>query len=165
MKYYDITALPDIDVAFWKRLGYSKIYTRNEVRIEERQNGTGAYILKSSEPGRIFRSISDRNCVGIVFRDNLPVKRVLEKAAAEDKPVIIPISKLTCSTGPSFMKNTYGLKSIFASCVNVGVTVAAASLAANADSLLSSLQMLELSKFIGASEEQAKEMISHRWIE
>ena len=165
MKYYDIVALPRVGAALAERLGYANVFSQGEVRVAERPSGDSAYMLRSSEPGFIFKAIGDRNCIGIIFKDNIPVKKTLEKAASEGKAVIIPMTEITCSSGPSLMRNTYRLRSVLAACRKAKTPVALVSLAGSDSALLSAMQMLELARFIGAEYEDAKEMLSHRWIQ
>ncbi len=159
MKYYDIATMPKIDGALSRRLGYSRIFTASEITVAERPANKGRYLLRSSESGMIFKALRDNNCLGIVFRDNLLVKKTLEQAVSNDKLVIIPAGEITCASGPAVMRNTYRLRSVFAYSGVVGAKTAMASLAGSYSALLSVRQMLELAKFIGANHEKAKEMV------
>ena len=165
MRYYDIVAMDHIEAGLAGRLGFSNIFTKEDVNVIEKPSGRMPYLLKSSEPGTIFRALDDSNCIGVVFKDNVPVKKILEKAASSEKPVVMPASELTCVSGPQFMKNTYKLRSVFAACRKAGAGMAIASLSGSDSSLLSAMQLLELAKFVGADDIAAKKLLAHRWIE
>jgi hypothetical protein len=163
MKYYDIIAMEHIAGDTPARLGFDRIFTLKDIKVLERPSSSAPYLLRSSEPGMIFRALGDNNCLGIIFKDNVPVKKTLEKTVAEEKRVVIPASEITCSSGPAFMRNTHRLRSVFAACKKAKARTALVSLAASESAVLSALQMLELARFIGAGDEDAKGMISHRW--
>ena len=159
MRYYDVVAMARVDGGVAARLGYKRILTSEDIRVVERHAGSSRYIIRSSEPGLIFKALGEDLCMGVIFKGNAPVKKLLEKAASSGKPIIIPASEITCATGSAFMRATYGLRSVLSYCVKAGAPVAMASLAASESALLSSMQMLELARFVGASPDRAKEML------
>lgn len=163
MRYYDIVAMEGVGEGLSRSLGFERVFSAKDIRVIDRPSGNSAYLLRSSEPGSIFRALGDRNCLGVIFKDNVPVKKTLEKVASSEKPVVIPITELTCASGASFMRNTYRLRSVLEACEKAGVDAAIVSLASSDSDVLSALQMLELARFIGAGDAKAKAMVSHRW--
>ncbi len=147
-----------IDNTLAAKLGYKKIFAACDIGIVERPVDR-SYILRSAEPGTIFKALGDINCRGVIFKGNELIKKTLEKAASNGKLVIMPVSEITQASGPTFMRNVYRLRSIFAYSKKSGAEMAIISLADGDNGLLSSMQMFELARFLGANETEAKAML------
>jgi len=146
--YYDISYF-DVDQALTKLLGYKKIY---RIGKEIRLNEVGRYIIADAQMLHLFK-LSE--IAGV--RVNKVDKVLFQKLKENDKCLIIDVSKLRSG---DFIKEYNNAKNILRNALHTGLRVLIASFARDEIQLLSSLQMLELAKFIGASEGVAKEMLS-----
>ncbi|MGB9732859.1 MAG: hypothetical protein ACP5JN_01265 [Candidatus Micrarchaeia archaeon] len=149
--YYDILHF-DVDKDIARLLGFKKIYV---IGKDVLLNEEGNYIIADDFSIHKFRSSS---IVGV--RINKQSNAVFQKIKEEDKIGIIDISPLLQSSNANFLREYKRLKNILLNALHAKLKVSIATFAKDEGGLLSSAQMLEIAKFLGAPENKAKEAIS-----
>lgn len=159
--YFDFANIK-IDEALQKRLGYKKVFGPGEIGIrgepvfgEQRK-----FIIKSAEPGKLIRAMKDKSTLGIIIEDNTIIKKVIEEAGKNEKSVFLVVSGLTAVEKNSRIRNMNRMRTLFKFSRRTKTEVGLITCAADPSLLLSSLQMIEIGRAIGADEETSKKMLT-----
>lgn len=158
MAYFDLVNLDSVQAKTAGILGYKKIFGRKEMEVREEPSQAGSCIVRNAEPGVLGRSLRRNNVVGIIIKDNELLRMVVEETVENEKLLILPIHEITCADTRTRQRNLYRMRGLMAFALRSRAKVALATLAEEESCFLSSSQLIEVAKFLGASEAQAKEM-------
>ena len=153
--YFDISYF-DVPENLARLLGFKKIYT---IGKQLELNKSADNIIADDFSLQRF-SIS--NVVGV--RINKIDRQFFQKIREEEKVAIIDISNLINASGEGLIKEHKRLKLMAMNALKAKLNLSIATFAKNEEGLLSSMQMIEIAKFIGLNEKQAKDAISRSLI-
>lgn len=160
LAYFDLTNM-QIDRKMVKILGFKRIFTTEEICITEGLNTEKACIVMSGEPGILGRALHRNNVKGIIIKDNELLKMVVEEVKNAGKLLCFSTHDLTCVDTRMRLRNIHRMRNLIAFATRSKAKIALLTLADDESCLLSSLQMVEVAKFLGATEEHAKSMVSN----
>ncbi len=158
MAYTDLVLMQQTSIELAKRLGYSRIFTSSDISIARKQS-VRKCIFIGSEKGRLDHAIRDSSVIGIVLEDSIESKSVIEHAASEGKPIFLIATHLTSAATQARLRSIYRMRRLFGFARHARASIGIISLASEPAELLSSMQMLEIAKMLGADEPYAKEML------
>ena len=164
MQFFDIVSLKD-DADIGKlalRLGYRKILNAGtEIHIIGSPGDAkdGKNIIRSNNSEAVAKAIRNNSVIGVIAGDLRLDKKLLEEIRSEEKLVLIPLSDIICSRHETLQGSIKRAKGTLRDALMSRVKVAVISLAPNRECMLSCMQMLELTKLLGATESGAKEML------
>ncbi|MGC8662535.1 MAG: hypothetical protein ACP5RT_01990 [Candidatus Micrarchaeia archaeon] len=145
--FYDISYF-SVNGKLEALLGYRKIFTiGRDIYLNENRERT----MVSDSEWRTFPN--KNNVIGVIV--NKVDKSLFQKIKEEEKILIIDVSSLNAD----FLKEARRLRGVMKNAIHFKLKIAIASFAKNEDYLLSKAQLIEIAKFLGAGEEQAKEML------
>jgi hypothetical protein len=153
--YFDISYF-DVPENLTRLLGFKKIYTIGK-QLELNKNADNIIADDFS-----LQKFSISNVVGV--RINKIDRQFFQKIREEEKIAIIDISNLINASGEGIIKEYKRLKLLAMNALKAKLNLSIATFAKNEEGLLSSMQMLEVAKFIGLNEKQAKDAISRSLI-
>lgn len=163
MKYFDLVLMERMDEGLAERLGYGRIFIPSEIEVMysvSKKNGDGKYIVRSQKEGTLDRAIRDCNALGIIIDDSLLVRHVIRDLKRNDKALFLVASELTRVEKSDMLRNIYRMRNLLSFAMHADVDIALITLAKGPEELLSSRQMLEIAKFLGADRERAKGMLA-----
>lgn len=160
-QYFDLVHMADVDRGLVSRLGYKRIFSENEIKVVDslKSNNGSKLILRSGEVGKIDRWVRDNNVIGIIIEDYTLVRKIITAIKDNDKLLLFVAGDLTDVDRNARLRNITRMRTLFKSAVHYGVETSLITLAKDCACLLSSLQMVEIAKLIGADEKQAIRML------
>lgn len=161
MAYYDLVKMEAVERKTASILGYKKIFLKNEIPIVNGPESNGKCIVMNGEPGMLSRALRRSNVIGIIIRDNELIRQAVEEAAENGKLLVFPIRDITCTDTRTRMRNLYRMRGLMAFATHSKAKISLVTLAEDESELLSTIQMLEIAKFLGAKEDHAREMLSN----
>lgn len=161
MAYFDLTSMEDVDRKTSSVLGYKKIFNKKEIAVVESLDHNGKCIVKSGESGFLSRALRRNNVLGILIKDNELIRLAVEEAVTTEKLLCLSVHDITCVDTRTRMRNIYRMKGLISFAMRSKARIALVTLAQDESCLLSSNQMIEIAKFLGANESQAEKMISN----
>lgn len=149
MDYFDIAAFA-VDAGLARRLGYRRIYCSGvDVVVSDRQQGDSAkQIIVSSDPGALIGALRSNRVVGIVFKDNELIKKVVEKASELGKTVYVPVGTLSRGGPRERTARLNRIRKIIISSHKLKARVRIVTMAASGTELVSAGQMVEIGRFL-----------------
>ncbi|MGC8699666.1 MAG: hypothetical protein ACP5RK_01555 [Candidatus Micrarchaeia archaeon] len=145
--YYDIAYFDCKELGML--LGYKKVLAiGKDISFNEK----GEHIIIADTMWKNFPNKND--VVGVVA--SKVDKAFFQKLREEEKILIIDVSPLN----KDFVKESKRLRGVLKNALHFKLKTALATFAKEKTYFLSSAQMLEIAKFLGASEEQAKDLLS-----
>lgn len=117
-------------------------------------------IVVVSSIGPVLKLVRSRSVAGFVFDDASLIRKAIEMIRENDKLVVIPVSSLLKDDPRSRVRSLNRARRLYKFAVKSRTPIAVVSLARDKDHLLSSMQLLEVSKTIGATGERAKEALT-----
>lgn len=162
MGYFDLSYLPNINENLKKRLGYKRIFViGQDVFLTNTQNSTARKtIIKSSDPKRVSSALRESNNIGVLFEDNVLIKKAIEEAGNNDKLVIFSLSDLMGKDPVQTSRNMNKIKTIMIYAKKFGARMAIITLAARIEDLTSAMQAIALSELLGMDSESSKKALS-----
>lgn len=162
MQYIDIVQ-NKLDNSLAERLGFKRLFTIGEnVVISDNPNAqkNKKVILLTSNDGLMLRNISQSNVIGAIITNNKMQKSILEKLVVNEKRVFIITKEITNTDQHNRIRKLHETRKIVSLALNYKAKVSLISLAESKEQIMSVAQMMELGKFIGLSQEQAKEAVT-----
>ena len=167
MAYFDIVnGAADENEAtnFAKLFGYKKIFTLGkEVFIldckDVNPSDKKVIIRNNANTGMLVKCLRMQNVIGILT-DSAPSGNVLESIKQNNKIIILNSSELTCVDKRQRISNLFRFKRIVSSGMHKKTEIAIATFANDKEQMLSSMQLVEIAKFIGADGDTARKMVS-----
>ena len=141
-------------------LGFSRIFSSEEIAVTPDLSNAPTCIVASSDQGILDRAQKRPNVAGIIINDSELLRMTLEKLRENEKILVLPLHQITCTESRQRLRNIYRMRSLLGSAFRYDADVAVATLAESKACLLSSRQMVEICLFLGASSEQADVMVS-----
>ncbi|MGC8479697.1 MAG: hypothetical protein ACP5M9_03450 [Candidatus Micrarchaeia archaeon] len=150
MKLFDIVCIDKIDKTVTERLGFNKIYTSKDILLLEKtkQNSVLKYILISSDENEIKKAIRDEKCIGILFKENILMKKILEQLSSSEKLIFINISLLTNNRRSELPRNLSKIRTLLKNSKIYGLNTKFATFAKENYELISSSQFLSIVSFV-----------------
>ncbi len=150
MKYYDIVlGQCEFDDAFAKRLGFERVF---------RADGkTGLSI--GSEKGQLLKAIQ-RGAVAIAITDFSVDREVMAKASDSETMLCVPIAPLARTKGLEQARLLHRAAELLKYAYKKRIEVSFASLADSRLLMESRMQLIEVAKMLGATEERARSGVS-----
>jgi RNase P/RNase MRP subunit p30 len=163
MRYFDIVDIKEgVDSALVKRLGFAKILILGkDVTIQDKLGQQGRkYIICSKDQGILMKATRDQSVIGISFQDHEIVNKVIAAAKEAEKPIVVNISGIFSKSKGERYRNIGRIRGLLKAVSKAKADPAIISAAPDPDYLTSSLQMVEVAKFLGLKEEGARHAIS-----
>lgn len=160
MAYFDLSSSEITDRRVTASLGYKKIFSSKELPVLENLDSNERCIVRSGEIGMLRRAIRRNNVAGIMIKDNELLRIAVEEAAENEKTLFISLHDILCSDTKSRLRNIYRARGLMAFAMRSKASISLVSLADSEAGLISTMQMLGMAKFLGASEENAKRIVS-----
>jgi hypothetical protein len=163
MRFFDVIRTKEADPALAKRLGFSKVFIAGEdidVLDNLKFNGKRKAIVRSKNVGILMRALKENGVIGVMVDDNLLIGKVIAAAKESDKPIVLSTEGLNSRNYPERLRAVYRLRKVYKILAKTKNDVILITLAADRQSLLSTSQMIEISKFIGADDAKSRRMIS-----
>gem|GEM_PF-1534979 len=142
-------------------LGYKKILGKKELPVVDGLSSNNKCIVRGGESGILDRALRRNNVIGIIIKDNELIRMSVEEVKETDKLLFLSVHDLTCVDTRTRLRNLYRMRGLLSFATHSKAKVSLISLAEDESCLLSSIQMIEMAKFLGANEEQAKKMINN----
>lgn len=166
MQYFDIVALKDLAGldALGRRLGFRRMFlVGKDVELAsdaKRLSEEGRYIVKSGDNEVLSKAIRSNAVVGVVLEGGKASGKFIEELHAHEKLLFLPVAPLVCPNRESRLRNLYNAKGILRSALMGKARVSIVTLAEDRDCLLSSMQLFEIAKLLGANDRTAGEMLT-----
>ena len=163
MRYFDIVTTSEVDDSLAKRLGYSKVFVvgKDLEIITDLKIRTGKKaIVRGKNIGTLMRAIKESSVLGIMIDDSLILGKAIMAAKENDKPLILSTEGLNSRNYTTRLKTLYRLRKILKFALKARAEIIFVTLAGDRQSILSTAQMIEIGKFIGANDEQSRKMLS-----
>lgn len=163
MQYFDIVRNDVVDQEMAKRLGYKRILAiGKDLDLLQNLGGTPKReaVVISKDPGTLIRATRENRIVGIMFEGNEIVAKAMMAAKDNEKTVILSIEGLNGGGTGLRLSTIYKLRKMLAELTKARVKVAIVTMADRKEMLLSSAQMVQVAKFLGANDQQARQMVS-----
>jgi hypothetical protein len=166
MQFYDIVALKEeIDLKqLAHRFGYAEIFLVGKdaeiVSDVKRLNEEGSFIVRSGNNETLSKAVRSNSVIGVIVDDSKVSGKFIEELRTHEKLLFIPAAPLVCPAQENRLRNLFWAKGILRTALMGKAKVALVTLASEKECLLSSGQMLEIAKLLGANEKIAKEMLS-----
>jgi RNase P/RNase MRP subunit p30 len=161
MKFFDLVATGGGSVqGFADRLGYCRIFSvGTDVEIVEdlKAKGPGKKIVRSDDVEVIAKSLRQNDVLGMLPAKGPVSKKTLEIVKKEDKLLFVPLSEAISQEHSS--QALVRMRSLIRSAMMSKVRVCVVSLASDRASIMSSMQMLEVSAFLGIDDKKTKEAL------
>ena len=159
MAYFDLSSLDAVDRKTASLLGYKKIFTRSEIPVADKLDSSQPCIVRSGEAGMLSRALRRSNVLGVIIKDNELLRMIVEEAVVNEKVICLSVHDLTCVDTRSRQRNLYRMRGLMAFAMRSKARIALVTAAEVESCLLSSMQMMEIAKYLGAKEEQAKKIL------
>lgn len=165
MDYYDVVSDScSIDRELEKTLGYKRIIVLNkEIKLENIDSNKklteGKNIVIGINDARLYAAVKS-GAKALIMPDSVIRKKLLEGMSEKRAILCLPLGLIVSSTGLGRSKLVYRMSRLFSYARKSTVEVSFITLAKSNLELLSSLQLIELAKFVGASEEYARYSLS-----
>lgn len=154
MRYFDITEM-SVDEQLLKTLGFKGIFQLGN-EVGRFPSGKGKSVAFMSDREAFSRAARSRETLAIVA-DALPLqKKYLELMREGEKMLIFPVGALTALNSSQLVRGIAQLRAAFSTAKQARVKSAVATLAKTSDYLLSSMQLIEIARLLGNSDEEAK---------
>lgn len=162
MAYFDIVHEGVADEPLMSRLGYSRAYAiGSDVAFMEKLSGNVSHaILQGKNPGAFMRSLHAQAVSAFCFEDFEAMNKVLAAASEAGKPVLIPVSWLFISSPRLQVRAISRARRLVSVASEYKAKTILATLASKKSHLVSSVQMLNIGRFLGMSDEAAKRAMS-----
>jgi len=164
LDYFDIAYdTCRIDSGLEKRLGYKRILiAQKDLKIIDNGN------KKDEIEGNIFINGREENLVGIlnmnpcaiIFSDSKINKKALEQMKERDTTLCIPLGTIISSYGLQRSKNLYLTSKLLDYALGMKIDVSFATFAKSNTQLCSYMQVIEIAKLLGATEEYARNSLN-----
>ncbi len=141
-------------------LGFRKIFCKKEIQVRKDIPEDARCVVMGSEPGLLDRALRRRNVIGVMITDNELLRMTIEKTAENEKILFISTLGIVCADTQVRLRNIYRAKSLIASALRSKARISLVSMAEDEPSMFSSVQLLEMAKFLGATPAQASGMLS-----
>ncbi len=141
-------------------LGFRKIFCKKEIQVRKDIPEEGRCVVMGSEPGLLDRALRRRNVIGIIIADNDLLRMTIEKTAENEKILFVPAIDIICADTQARLRNIYRARSLIATALRAKARLSLVSMAQDESSMLSSPQLLEMAKFLGATNVQASGMLN-----
>ncbi len=150
LKYYDLSYLSNIDEGLEKRLGYKKIFViGKDVHLVNSQKPVeGKTIVKSKDPKNIASALKDNNTIGVLFDDNVLLKKAIEAAGDNDKLVILSLSDVVGKGPLQASRNMGRIRTIISFAKRFNADISIVTLAARKADLTSTMQATAFSELL-----------------
>lgn len=162
MSYFDVTSLSNpIDESLAKRLGFKRIFNNGidvEVTLSIPKKAQNPILLSSSSQSAINQCLQNENVTGIINTGDEIGAKSIEKLVQKEKLIVFDAYSMTGSS--ERLASINKAKKAFRYVSKMHADLAIASFAPSNDYLLSYMQLFEIAKLIGASDAQAKLMLS-----
>ncbi len=165
LDYYDLAyGSCNISADIEESLGYKRIFlSGKEIKIiettQKRGEAENSIVIAESSDKDILAAIK-MNPSAIVFGDMRINKRALGQMLENDIVLCIPTSTVTSFYGLQRSRSLYLMSKLFAYAKSIKLDVSFATLAKNNLNLCSYMQLIEIAKLLGASDEYARHSIS-----
>ncbi len=163
MWFFDIVMIKGISLnALSRRLGYKKMLeVGKEVEITENleEPGRTKRIVRSDNNEVLVKSLRQNDVIGILPKNNLVSKNILETIKADEKILFVPVSLITSADETSRAQKLVNTRRIIRNALKFRTPLSLVTLAERKEDILSSVQMLELASFLGIEQKQAKEAL------
>jgi len=165
LDYYDIAyGSCNVSEALENALGYKRIFLSSKDlkiidSIYKKEEIEGSISINASDDKDIFAVIKG-NPSAIAFKDLHINKKAMEKMKESEIALCLPMSYITCSYGLQRSRNIYLMSKLFAHARSIKMDASFATLAMNNIHLCSYMQLIELAKLLGASDDYARSSIS-----
>lgn len=161
MAYFDLVDMKVPGPKLQRLLGYKRIFSTEEMPITATPNSPAEKcIVKSAEQGVLRSALRKSNVMGIMIADNELLRIVIEDSKESSKPIFISSRDFVCAETSKGLRNLHRAKTMLRFAMRSRARVALVSMADDASCLLSSMQMLELARFLSGSDEYAKKMLA-----
>jgi|SRR5271157_1613335 len=166
MQFYDIVALKEeIDLeGLAGRFGYRKIFLAGKdveiVGDTMRLNDEGSFIVRSGDNETLSKAVRSNGVVGVIVDDSKVSGKFIEELRTHEKILFVPAAPLVCPGQNSRMRNLHWAKGIVRTALMGKARIALVTLAEEKECLLSSRQLLEIAKLLGATDKIADGMLS-----
>jgi hypothetical protein len=166
MQFFDIVALKEeIDLEqLAVRFGYRKIFLLGKdvelVSDVKRLDEEGSFIVKSGNNETLSKAVRSNNVIGVIVDDSKVSGKFIEELRTHEKLLFVPVAPLICPARESRLRSLFWAKGILRTALMGKAGVSLVTLAAEKECLLSSAQMLEIAKLLGANDKVAGEMLS-----
>ncbi len=166
MQFFDIVALKEeIDLEqLAPRFGYRKMFrTGKDVELVGdigRLNGEGRFIVRSGDGETLSKAVRSNSVIGVIVDDSKVSGKFIEELRTHEKLLFVPVAPLVCPGRESGLRNLFRAKGILRTALMGKAGVSLVTLAEEKECLLSSGQMLELAKLLGATDKVAGEMLA-----
>jgi RNase P/RNase MRP subunit p30 len=160
MAYFDLTRAEIADRGRAAVLGYKKILSGKELPVVENLSLSSQCVVRSGETGMLGRAVRRSNVAGIIIKDNELLRLAVEETVENEKLLFLPLHEILCSDTRSRMRNIYRMRGLMAFATRSRAKISLVTLAEGEPCILSTMQMLEIAKFLGANESNSKKMIS-----
>jgi len=164
MEYYDVAyETCGTDSKLEKRLGYERIFSSKEAKVVDGNSYKGSEVEDSlfiSSPRANIMAALKASPKAVVFPDSRIDRKVIKVVAEREVALCIPIGDLTSSYGLQRSRSLYMTSKLFDYARSKKIDVSFVTLARDRTQLCSYIQLIEMAKLLGASEEYARESIS-----
>jgi RNase P/RNase MRP subunit p30 len=166
MRFFDIVALKEeINLErLAERFGYGRVFLAGrdvEVVGDVRRIGeNGRFIVRSGDRETLSKAVRAGSVIGVIVEGEKPDGKFVEELRTHEKILFVPVAPLVCPSQGSRMRGLYAAKSAVRTALKGKARVALVTLAEGRECLLSSRQMLEIAKLLGAGDRAAGEMLS-----
>ncbi len=165
MKYFDYVKNASVlEDGLANLLGFGKILSPKDslIVISEPNNlGQSEHgVILEGRPRYLMKYINDKRVIGIIINNFESDKNLIEHAKHKEKLLIINARDLTACGERESARNISRAKELMKNALHSKVTIAIISGAQRDEELLSAQQLFELAKMLGASDQQAKSMLT-----
>jgi RNase P/RNase MRP subunit p30 len=162
LKYYDLSYLSNIEESLVTRLGYKKIFVigKDVHLINQPRPGEVKTIIRSNDPKKIASALRNNDTIGVLFEDNILLKKSIEEAGNNGKPVFLSLSDLMDKDPVQTSRNMNRIRTIVTFARKFGAEIAIATFATRQAYLTSAMQAMALSELLGVSIDESKKALS-----
>lgn len=161
MAYLDLVNMKAPEPKLQHLLGFKKIFSTEDIPIVPTPNTHDEKcIVKSAEQGILRSAARKNNVIGIMITDNELLRMVIEDSKDSGKTIFLPAHDFTCVDTNKRLRNLHRAKTMLRFAMRSRAKTSLVSMADDDSCLLSSMQMLELARFLSGSEEYAKTMLT-----
>ena len=147
-----------------KTLGFEKILSPADKIIVVSEptslNPKVQLAILEGRPGYLMKYINDKRVIGIMILGFESDRNLIEHAKHKEKLLVINARDLTACGEREKARNITRARELMKNALHAKVSIAVVSGAEREEDLLSTQQLLELAKMLGASEQQAKLMLT-----
>ncbi len=166
MRFFDIVALKEemSMEPLARRLGFRRIFLAGkdfEISADIKNLGEeGKHIVRSGNNEVLSKAMRNNAVVGVVLDDGKASGKFIEELRTHEKLLFIPVAPLVCPNQESRLRNLHRAKGILRTALMGKAAVSLVTLAEERECLLSSVQLFEIAKLLGASDRVAGEMLN-----